>query len=675
MPVLLKSPEGETIEAPDDEVAYLTRRGYTPESAEQGATRVADQAREAYYTTPAAKITTALAGIGRTVTGGGTDALASLDPSLGEDFAALREYNAPLSTVSEVAGAFLPIGVAGAASRAGAAVGRVGEGASALTKIGRAAGGAAVEGAILGAGSGVSEVALSKDPISLERIVSTVGSSAMFGGGVGGAIGGLTKAAGIGLRGVQSKLDDIATRGAVTEVDDAAKIALRDEVGAFRKQLKADQPWIAAKDSGIDGLRDVGKRSFKADKALDNLLDDPKALIDNPKAALRHLRIQESALQDIANKTDDLRASLTAQQSTRRMAALDKVAPTLEANRTLQQKIESIIAKPVAEKAGGIGANMLGGQAFGLGASIVGAIPVVGPLLAPLAGAAASKAVTDGLGKMATKQAARASKAIGSFLNVAEKVPNVAPVLASKVLTSVKFGEGKTPKSDETKPGKPAPRIAAAYKARTTEIKQLTQYGLDGKAQMRPEARQRMATTFDAVRQVDPVAADQMETLAARRITALADRIPRKPDVMGTNVGGPDKWQPSEMQMRGYARFVAAVEDPIGVVERLATGQITPEDKDAMKTVYPELYANVQQQIMAQLPTLQKSLPYQRRIALSIFSGLPVDPAMTPRILNVLQASFKDEPGTEGGTQAPTPQPAFGSVKNQEATPSQQREM
>jgi hypothetical protein len=47
---------------------------------------------------------------------------------------------------------------------------------------------------------------------------------------------------------------------------------------------------------------------------------------------------------------------------------------------------------------------------------------------------------------------------------------------------------------------------------------------------------------------------------------------------------------------------------------------------------------------------------------------------MDPHVLATLQASFTEEPGTEGGSQAPKAAPAFGSVKNQEATPAQQRQ-
>jgi hypothetical protein len=92
-----------------------------------------------------------------------------------------------------------------------------------------------------------------------------------------------------------------------------------------------------------------------------------------------------------------------------------------------------------------------------------------------------------------------------------------------------------------------------------------------------------------------------------------------------------------------------------------------------MKTVYPEMHADITNQIVAKLPELRQQLPYQRRLALSMFSGVPVDPAMDPRILSSLQGNFTNEPGSEGGTQAPTPQPAFGSVKAEKPTPSQAR--
>jgi hypothetical protein len=68
------------------------------------------------------------------------------------------------------------------------------------------------------------------------------------------------------------------------------------------------------------------------------------------------------------------------------------------------------------------------------------------------------------------------------------------------------------------------------------------------------------------------------------------------------------------------------------------------------------------------MATLQKTLPYQKRLALSIFSGVPVDPSMSPRVLSVLQEAYAAE-------EKPTmPEPKFGSVKVHDETPAQERQ-
>jgi hypothetical protein len=105
----------------------------------------------------------------------------------------------------------------------------------------------------------------------------------------------------------------------------------------------------------------------------------------------------------------------------------------------------------------------------------------------------------------------------------------------------------------------------------------------------------------------------------------------------------------------------------------MSEGAITPEDAEAVRDVYPELHADVTRQIIERLPELRKSLPFAKRLALSMFTGVPVDPAMDPRILGILQSTYAAESGSEGGTQAPKPEPAFGSVSKEPGTPAQQR--
>lgn len=649
---------GKTFGVDEAEAARLEGEGWRREGGARKAQRLTAERKEAEYGDTVGKITAVGAGAVRTVTGGISDAVFR---GLGveDEFRDLKEVNPGASMVGEIAGAFVPIGAVGLASRAGSAVAKTAEGASVLAKIGRGAAGMATEGVVLGAGSGVSEVALAKDDKSLEEMVATIGSSALFGGAVGGGVGLVAKGAGAALRRGKQALDDFAAKAATGEVDDVTRKAFVDEFKAFRKTNADDELFLITKGAADRETKTLGKIWLEADKALDRTLRNPKALASEPKRVLAALQQQEHAFEQVIAKTDDFTAKFAADTSGTRATALQKVPAALEQNRALQAKIAEMTAKPAASAGGGLAQNMLSGQAFGLGASLVGAIPVIGPLLAPMAGAAASKLVTEGLQKAVTKQAARMSKAVDTFLTVGAKVAPVVPV-ASRTLASVSYG-----KTDKKHTGT---GVAATYKARVAEVKAQTEYDMTGRAVMRADARQRVYDNLAPLRAGDPIGADRMESLAARRIEAIANRIPRRPDLAGVP-HGPDRWQPSDMEMRGWARFAHAVEDPAGVVERLAAGTITPEDADAMREVYPELYSQIQTQILAKLPTLRATLPYQRRLALSIFSGIPVDPSMDPKVLSVLQQSFAEE----SEPQMPTPQ--FGSVKNHEATPAQERQM
>ena len=115
-----------------------------------------------------------------------------------------------------------------------------------------------------------------------------------------------------------------------------------------------------------------------------------------------------------------------------------------------------------------------------------------------------------------------------------------------------------------------------------------------------------------------------------------------------------------------------AADDPGAVEERVAHGTVTPEDREVMQTLYPERYAAFVRQVIEH-PEAVGKLPYRNRLALAVYTGATIDATLEPRILGSLQSIYAREPGSEGGTQAPRPQPAFGSVKAPDETPAQRR--
>lgn len=374
--------------------------------------------------------------------------------------------------------------------------------------------------------------------------------------------------------------------------------------------------------------------------------------------------------------------------ATARKTALAEIPTLLERNRALQAEIKAATAPlssarmsaiedaKEALKAGASRPRSLGEKMIH-SATFAGATALASPLgvLAPVLGAAAAEKATgvifNRLAGATAEQGARTAKAVARFVDTTTKAAAKAPPLATKVLASASFAPATrsvAPAPVPAAPGKSS-ALLTAFREREAELRS-QMLG----PQVAPEARAAIHQRLAAVTALSPALSDAIETLQVRKMEFLASKLPRRPDLM---TFGADTWQPSDMAMRTFARYVAAVEDPGGVEERLVDGTITPEDAEAYRTVYPERFEDVKRQVMEKLPELRGRLPYQRRLAFSMFTDLPVDPAMAPRILKVLQSQFADEPNTDGGMQAPTAQPAFASVSkdsaNAEQTAAQKR--
>lgn len=383
-------------------------------------------------------------------------------------------------------------------------------------------------------------------------------------------------------------------------------------------------------------------------------------------------------------------ASRLVASSGARAAALDAVPAALERNKALQARLGELAAAPASSRlsqiadaadliaSGGpkesVAKKMLGGTLFGIGAGAVAQSGIPGSqYLAPIAGAGLAGVISSRMagkfGAAIRETEARAAKALGVLLDVSKKVTGVAPVLATKVLSRVRYG---SPSDDE----QPVPRsgaLAHSFKRRADEIRSQVVTGQDGAPVAHPQARAKIAKHLSALAATNPILADKLETLGARKLEYLAAALPKRPDLAGLD-HGPDTWRPSDMEMRSWARRAAAADDPIGVFERAAAGTVSPEDAETLRAIYPEMLNDFKRQIIEGLPNLRKKLPFQRRLALSILTGVPVDPALDPRILRVLQSQYALEEGTEGGTQAPKAMPAFGSVRSQDkSTPAQER--
>ena len=350
---------------------------------------------------------------------------------------------------------------------------------------------------------------------------------------------------------------------------------------------------------------------------------------------------------------------------------LSKIDEMIAANQKLQGQLAALTEPPTSDlltKIADARAVIEGPKAAPSGLET--AVSAVAPFAGPFgAAAAAGGRVIGSFRKLAAAAGERVARAASKFLGGAQKTAAVAtplaPILATKVLAAVRYADDdgkRTPAGGKTLPD--------LYEARASEVRSQVQIAPDGSHQMRPEARAKMAAKFDGIRPSDPVLADQLEELSARRLEYLASIMPRLPDYAAM----PGVAQPriSDMAMRSWARSAAALEDPHGVLERATSGHVTLEDAAAIRNVYPELLHDFLGQVGAR--ERKGPLPFKQRLALSILSGEPHDPALTPHVLAVLQGSFTNDAGVPA-TQAPQAMPAFGSVKRSipDPTPSQRR--
>jgi hypothetical protein len=785
----LVDPMGVVHDVPADAVPSALQQGWTPQSDEQRVADVAAAARSADYGGIGNRIEAGAAGVLRGATLGLSDvALRGLGgDQAAEYFGGIRRENPGTSLAGELAGAAITAGIGGGGGAGAALAGEAGAAAAsrgALSTIARAGARGAAEGALYGAGTGVSELALDPDPLTWEHATSVLSSNALYGAATGGVLGAGGKAAEIGLLKAKRAIDDVLARGvAETErlaadpdaaiatmnarqLEEARKVELkrvfeerapeREDLIANLKDARATmreaEPWKVSNGSPLSTLRESGAVSRKADVAVRNLLDKRARLLNDPRPLINALEDQRTAYEDllegalrernlfekefkdaprrIANDILDtsnkewnvstgflvskgklkdelgpftpagldqavtremLRryGSLTNPQFPARFNLIPEVEATLERNKALAEELQRVLAEPKTPRLDRIADRLEELRAPkpvaepGVGdvaKALVRAIPFTGPLEA--ATSLGGKAV-EVFKKVTGKVKTRALEASSAFLGPAAKAASLTsaygPVSATKFLEAVRYAPKDTVHVDRASDDdEPAPRprsrgedvrLARAYEDRTAEIRAMTAYDATGTPRLRFEARARMAAQLTAIRAVDPLGADRIETIATRRIEYLSSILPRRPEIGGAPLG-PKDYHPSEMVMREFARAAAALEDPAGVLERAAHGIVVPEEVRAIAAVYPEMLHAWTTEVVAQFATLRRTLPVARRVSLSLLTGQPVDPSLEPTVMNTLQAQYQFEPQPERA------QPQFGSVKDKTdiGTPSQRRE-
>lgn len=117
---------------------------------------------------------------------------------------------------------------------------------------------------------------------------------------------------------------------------------------------------------------------------------------------------------------------------------------------------------------------------------------------------------------------------------------------------------------------------------------------------------------------------------------------------------------PTRQQVQSWLAKLRAVENPASILDDIADGKLTVEAVDAVRTVYPETFRDIQAQIVDRLAKLQskgKAPAYAQRIQLGLLIGIPSDPTMTPEVMQAVQSSYSQQPNAvREGAAGPAPQ-------------------
>ena len=116
---------------------------------------------------------------------------------------------------------------------------------------------------------------------------------------------------------------------------------------------------------------------------------------------------------------------------------------------------------------------------------------------------------------------------------------------------------------------------------------------------------------------------------------------------------------PSRQQMQQWLSRFRAVQNPTSILDDLSENKLTPEAVDAVKTVYPETFADIQQQVMDRLSKLDangKRPSFANRVQLGLLLDMPTDPLMTPDVMRSIQGQYASQPdAVREGSAAPAP--------------------
>lgn len=116
-----------------------------------------------------------------------------------------------------------------------------------------------------------------------------------------------------------------------------------------------------------------------------------------------------------------------------------------------------------------------------------------------------------------------------------------------------------------------------------------------------------------------------------------------------------DKEMPDIQKKRSYDQAIDIALSPLGVLDHINKGTLTPEYMKHYTSLYPEVHTYLAKELTKQISESQlkngKPPPYHKRIGMSLFMGTNLDSTMSPMAIQTIQGIFAQKQMQQ---QAPT---------------------
>ncbi len=247
----------------------------------------------------------------------------------------------------------------------------------------------------------------------------------------------------------------------------------------------------------------------------------------------------------------------------------------------------------------------------------------------------------------------RMARGIDTFLGGVSKAARspFVPRTAIQVLKSTAFG----PDVGETKAKGSA--LQKAFHQRYNEMVQT--------AASPPETKRRINEALIGVRMSDPSMADQLGELIMRRIGYIYVTMPKAP--YPQNPFTKSGWTPSDAEIFKWTRCIEIAENPTAICYHMEDGTLTPEHVHALKEVSPQIYGEIQMDIVSRAAEIKAELPWAKRVTLSTLFEAPTDDILRPENVFLIQEAYSEQ-DTEKADQ---PKPQLPSTSTHNPTKAQ----